>query len=168
LFLHQELPEFPTKCVTTTKTLAVKATIQYIDFEGRSDGESIRKLIESMKPKRTIVVRGSPESCQALYSFCLSTGKSTDSSISDNKAFIARRGETIDATIESHIYQVRLKDSLLSSLKFGKTRDAEVAWIDARLTYQVITTKQPKLLIEPFCYHPLKFWFIGRRFAGLG
>lgn len=95
-------------------------------------------------------------------------GKSTDSSISDNKAFIARRGETIDATIESHIYQVRLKDSLLSSLKFGKTRDAEVAWIDARLTYQVITTKQPKLLIEPFCYHPLKFWFIGRRFAGLG
>lgn len=132
----EELPEFPTKCVSTTKTLAVNATIQYIDFEGRSDGESIRKLIESMKPKRTIVVRGSPESCQALCSFCHSTGKSVDSGTSDNKAFIARKGETIDATIESHIYQVRLKDSLLSSLKFGKTRDAEVAWIDARLTYQ--------------------------------
>ena len=56
---------------------------------------------------------------------------------SDNKAFIAKKGETIDATIESHIYQVRLKDSLLSSLLFGKARDAEVAWIDARLTYQV-------------------------------
>ena len=59
---------------------------------------------------------------------------------SDNKAFIARKGETIDATIESHIYQVRLKDSLLSSLSFGKARDAEVAWIDARLTYQVNLT----------------------------
>lgn len=56
----------------------------------------------------------------------------------DNKAFIARKGETIDATIESHIYQVRLKDSLLSSLTFGRARDAEVAWIDSRLTYQVI------------------------------
>ena len=43
----------------------------------------------------------------------------------------------MDATIESHIYQVRLKDSLLSSLVFGKARDAEVAWIDARLTYRV-------------------------------
>ena len=46
----------------------------HIDFEGRSDGESIIKLIESMKPKRTIVVRGSPESCQALQNLCLSTG----------------------------------------------------------------------------------------------
>lgn len=59
---------------------------------------------------------------------------------SDNKVFLARKGETIDATIESHIYQVRLKDSLLSSLTFGKTRDGcEVAWIDARLTYRVRT-----------------------------
>ena len=47
----------------------------HIDFEGRSDGESIIKLIESMKPKRTIVVRGSAESCQALQNLCLSTGK---------------------------------------------------------------------------------------------
>jgi len=132
----EELPECPTKCITTTTTLAVNASILYIDFEGRSDGKSILKLIESMKPKRTIVVRGSPDSCQAMYDFCLSTGRSTDGSTSDNKAFIARKGETIDATIESHIYQVRLKDSLFSSLKFGKTKDAEVAWIDAKLTYQ--------------------------------
>ena len=59
--------------------------------------------------------------------------------MSENKAFIARKGEVIDATIESHIYQVRLKDSLLSSLIFGRTRDAEVAWIDARLTYKVLS-----------------------------
>ncbi|XP_046656106.1 probable cleavage and polyadenylation specificity factor subunit 2 isoform X2 [Daphnia pulicaria] len=122
--------ECPTKCISTTTTLAINASIMHIDFEGRSDGESIIKLIESMKPKRTIVVRGSSESCQALQNLCLSTGSS------DNKAFIARKGETIDATIESHIYQVRLKDSLLSSLLFGKAKDAEVAWIDARLTYQ--------------------------------
>ncbi len=105
-----------------------------------------------MKPKRTIVVRGSPESCQALQNFCLSTGNLTVAMVegyalhlwflvtgsADNKAFIAKKGETIDATIESHIYQVRLKDSLLSSLVFGRARDAEVAWIDARLTYQVL------------------------------
>ncbi len=35
---------------------------------------------------------------------------------------------------------MRLKDSLLSSLSFGKAKDAEVAWIDARLTYQVNLT----------------------------
>ena len=111
-----------------------------------------------MKPKRTIIVRGSVDSCQALYNTCLSIGikfirssivlkfiltfnhlgKNPDGLPSDNKVFIARKNETIDATIESHIYQVRLKDSLLSSLIFGKARDGgEVAWIDSRLTYQV-------------------------------
>ena len=48
-----------------------KAGILYIEFEGRSDGESIENLIESIKPKRTILVRGSLESCQKLQSFCL-------------------------------------------------------------------------------------------------
>ena len=71
---------------------------------------------------------------------------------SDNKAFIARKGETIDATIESHIYQVRLKDSLLSSLSFGKARDAEVAWIDGRLTYQINLTIVKLLLFSNGAY----------------
>ena len=137
MLIVKESTEWPTKCIVTTTTLKVSANIQYIDFEGRSDGESIQKLIETMKPKRTIIVRGSMDSCQALYNFCIPTGKGADAT-SDNKAFIARKGETIDATIESHIYQVRLKDSLLPSLIFGKARDAEVTWIDAQLTYKVI------------------------------
>ena len=107
----------------------------HFDFEGWSDGESIIKILESLKPKWTVVVRGLPESCQALKNLCLLTGK-TDIKVanwnikvakyvdlnllaylesSDNPAFIAQKGETIVATIESHIYQVRLKDSSLST-----------------------------------------------------
>ncbi len=33
----------------------------------------------------------------------------------------------------SHLIQVRLLDSLVSSIEFSKTRDAELAWIDAIL-----------------------------------
>ena len=73
--MKQETAEWPTKCIVTPTTLKVNANIQYIDFEGRSDGESIQKLIETMKPKRTIIVRGSLESCQALYNFCVPSGK---------------------------------------------------------------------------------------------
>ena len=88
-------------------------------------------------------------------------GRSTDGSTSDNKAFIARKGETIDATIESHIYQVRLKDSLFSSLKFGKTKDAEVAWIDAKLTYQVNIARKKhtkRLILKCINWH-FSFFF---------
>lgn len=63
----REAPEWPTKCISTTTTLAINASVQYIDFEGRSDGESVQKIIESMKPKRTIVVWETHDRCQALY-----------------------------------------------------------------------------------------------------
>merc|ERR1740124_791949 len=53
--------EIPTKCVTTPIRLQIKAQIQYIDFEGRSDGESIHKCLMQMKPRRVIIVRGSTE-----------------------------------------------------------------------------------------------------------
>ena len=46
------------------------------------------------------------------------------------KVLIPRAGHPVDATTESHIYQVRLRDSLVSSLTFSKGRDAEVAWLD--------------------------------------
>ena len=41
-----ELEEPPTKCVSNQVTVRVAAQVLFIDFEGRSDGESIRKLME--------------------------------------------------------------------------------------------------------------------------
>jgi cleavage and polyadenylation specificity factor subunit 2 len=88
--------------------------------------------------------------------------------VSENKAFIARKGEVIDATIESHIYQVRLKDSLLSSLIFGRTRDAEVAWIDARLTYKVLSVGILLHLEQTLINADFPFCTLGGRFTRLG
>ena len=41
-----EMEEAPTKCVSQTVTVRVAAQVLFIDFEGRSDGESIRKIVE--------------------------------------------------------------------------------------------------------------------------
>ena len=40
------MEEAPTKCVSQTGTVRVAAQVLFIDFEGRSDGESIRKIVE--------------------------------------------------------------------------------------------------------------------------
>lgn len=42
------MEEAPTKCVSQTVTVRVAAQVLFIDFEGRSDGESIRKIVEVM------------------------------------------------------------------------------------------------------------------------
>ena len=52
--LFLETGEVPTKCVCTQETMHISANVVYIDFEGRSDGESIRKIITQIKPRQLV------------------------------------------------------------------------------------------------------------------
>jgi hypothetical protein len=53
--------------------------------------------------------------------------------IASDRVFTPRVGDVVDATIESHIYQVTLSDSLMCSLLFQPVKDAELSWIDAKI-----------------------------------
>ncbi|KAK0084884.1 hypothetical protein PV326_006112, partial [Microctonus aethiopoides] len=122
--MHPEIAsDIPTKCIQVTRTINVNASIMYIDFEGRSDGESLRKILAQLRPRRVVLVRGSKNDCEVLAQQAQSVGA---------RVFILEQGETLDATMETHIYQVRLTDSLLSGLNFVRARGGyEVAWVDA-------------------------------------
>uniref|UniRef100_A0A3B3QC40 Cleavage and polyadenylation specificity factor subunit 2 n=1 Tax=Paramormyrops kingsleyae TaxID=1676925 RepID=A0A3B3QC40_9TELE len=130
--MDQDLSDVPTKCTSTTETIEIKARVTYIDYEGRSDGDSIKKIINQMKPRQLVIVHGPPEASLDLAESCkVFSGK-------DIKAYTPKLQETVDATSETHIYQVRLKDSLVSSLQFCKAKDMELAWIDGVLDMRVI------------------------------
>lgn len=113
--------------------LDINCSVQFIDFEGRSDGESLKKIISLIKPRRLILVRGSPDATMSLASYCQTSVQ--------GKIFTPQLHEIIDATTESHIYQVRLKDSLVSSLYFARAKDAELAWVDGELVMKDDETK---------------------------
>ncbi|XP_060555652.1 cleavage and polyadenylation specificity factor subunit 2-like [Ruditapes philippinarum] len=121
----QDVSEVPTKCIAVTVTLDINASIQYIDFEGRTDGESMRKILNQIKPRQLILVHGSEEATQSLAEYC----RNTQGMIQGN-VFTPKIGETVDATTESHIFQVKLKDYVVTALEFSKAKDAELAWID--------------------------------------
>lgn len=128
--MNLPLPEFlpiekPTKCITSRKIIDIKANVQFIDFEGRSDGESLMKILSQLRPRRVVVVRGSESSSQLVASHC-------EQNIG-SKVFTPHRGEVIDATTETHIYQVRLTEALVSELEFQKGKDAEIAWINGKI-----------------------------------
>nr|CAD7431533.1 unnamed protein product [Timema monikensis] len=118
--------EVPTKCISMMRTVRVAAQIQFIDFEGRSDGESVQKILSQLRPRRLILVRGTPESTKSLVAHCRQW--------SGGRVFAPSRGEVVDATTETHIYQVRLTDALVSSLELKKGKEAELAWLDAQIT----------------------------------
>ena len=53
--------------------------------------------------------------------------------IVQGKILTPRLFENVDATTERHIFQVKLKDSLFSSLLFAKAKDTEIAWVEGVL-----------------------------------
>ena len=83
--------------MTVTRSVPVNASITFIDFEGRSDGESLQKILAQLRPRRVILVRGTPKDTEVLSQQAQSIGA---------RVFIPSRGETVDATTETHIYQV--------------------------------------------------------------
>ncbi|XP_077995100.1 cleavage and polyadenylation specificity factor subunit 2-like [Glandiceps talaboti] len=133
--MEQDMSNVPTKCVAKDTMVDINCPVIFIDFEGRSDGESMRKIISIMKPKQLILVHGTAEATSSFADYCKSiTGI--------NKVLLPQTHETVDATMESHIFQVKLTDALVSSLEFSKAKDAELAWIDGQLelTANVVDT----------------------------
>jgi len=56
VFVFLDILEVPTKCVRSMETFDVFAKILFIDFEGRSDGESIRKIISQIRPRQLVSI----------------------------------------------------------------------------------------------------------------
>lgn len=83
------------------------------------------KILSQLRPRRVVIVRGNETSTQHMAKHCeLNLGA---------RVFTPNRGEIVDATTETHIYQVRLTEALLSQLEFKKGKDAEIAWIDGQI-----------------------------------
>ena len=95
--------------------------------------------MQQVRPHRMILVRGREDqagtmaaTCQALWK---RAAESSGHTHADAPIYVPANGETVDATTESFIYQVKLPESLVSQLLFSKGRDGMLAWVDGRITY---------------------------------
>ncbi|KAL1512753.1 hypothetical protein ABEB36_002291 [Hypothenemus hampei] len=135
-----EIPEVPTKCIALERTIQVNCQVQYIDFEGRSDGESLTKILSQLRPRRVIVVHGTPENTEIIAKHCRDNINA--------RVFTPQRGEIVDATSETHIYQVRLTDALVSQMDFQKAKEAEVAYINAQIVVRETQSDAKRLTLD--------------------
>ena len=117
------IEEVPTQCISSKETFDVQANVIFIDFEGRSDGESMKKIILQIRPRMLVLIGGNAASTENMAEFC----RSKDI----QRVYTPHTHQVIDATTESHIYQVKLLDSVVSALNFAKAQETELAWIDA-------------------------------------
>lgn len=97
-----------------------------------------------MKPRRLIITRGNKDSVNALLTACTRLSPET-------VVYLPKLNEAIDATTESHIYQVKLTDAMVSTLNMRRGKDAELAWVEADVMVEDTTTEDisRKILDKP-------------------
>ncbi|CAO2821178.1 unnamed protein product [Amaranthus hypochondriacus] len=115
----------PSKVVSTESTIQVKCSLIYMDFEGRSDGRSIKSILSHVAPLKLVLVHGSAEATEHLKQHC--------SKHVCPHVYAPQIGETIDVTSDVFAYKVQLTEKLMSNVLFKKLGDYEIAWVDAEV-----------------------------------
>jgi hypothetical protein len=65
-------PEIPTKCIFRNIEVEINCTIKYIDFEGRSDGRSIKKIVARVNPRKMVSISFNLSLSLSVFLFLLS------------------------------------------------------------------------------------------------
>lgn len=113
----------PSKVVSNELTVQVKSSLIYMDYEGRSDGRSIKSILSHVAPLKLVLVHGSAEATEHLKQHCL---KHVCPHV-----YAPHIEETIDVTSDLCAYKVQLSEKLMSNVLFKKLGDYEIAWVDA-------------------------------------
>ena len=121
--VEEEVQEAPTKLVSETREVHIRATILSVDFEGRADGKSVRTLITQTSPRRIVLVHGSTSDTNALKTQLAASLPGVD--IDTPNA-----GETIECTSASATYKIRLSDALVQKAKLRDMAGYKVGWIN--------------------------------------
>ncbi|KAI1112519.1 beta-lactamase-like protein [Nemania sp. NC0429] len=118
----------PSKLVTTTGRISVKLQIDFVDFTGIHDKRSLHMLIPLIQPRKLILVGGSSDDTMTLASDCkkLMVEGSFD-------IYTPSMGTTIDASVDTNAWVVKLAPTLVKQLKWQSVRGLSIATVTGRL-----------------------------------
>ncbi|CAM0948434.1 unnamed protein product [Alopecurus aequalis] len=98
------LDSAPSKVISNEMTVQVKCSLAYMDFEGRSDGRSVKSVIAHVAPLKLVLVHGSAEATEHLKMHCAKN--------SDLHVYAPQIEETIDVTSDLCAYKGDLRSQL--------------------------------------------------------
>ncbi|KNC99735.1 uncharacterized protein SPPG_05115 [Spizellomyces punctatus DAOM BR117] len=127
--IRPEEDKIPSKYITRETNLKIRCKVMYIDFEGRSDGRSVKNILPQVAPRKLILIHGSEEATDDLAGYCAETESMT------TEIYTPHVNECINVSAATNIYQVKLTDSLVSSLKVAAIADYELAYVSGIIRF---------------------------------
>eukprot|EP00850_Spirogloea_muscicola_P008938 SM000049S16709 [mRNA] locus=s49:243078:248533:+ [translate_table: standard] len=115
--------EAPSKVVTEDVTLQIRCQLAYLDFEGRSDGRSMKTIIAHVNPMKMVLVHGSAKAMEHLKEHC-------EQHVCPF-VYAPHIGEWADVSSDQRAIKVQLTEALMSKVFFSKQLDSyEVVWVN--------------------------------------
>ncbi|KAL7423212.1 hypothetical protein Q5752_002512 [Cryptotrichosporon argae] len=126
-------PEPPSKFVSETVDVALRASVWYVDMEGQHDGQAIKTIVSDLQPRKLVLVRSTPGPTQTLLNFFSPRFAPTD-------VFCTSTGERV--TVGEHVqsYSLQLGDSIAGLVKWSRFEGYDVAMVDGKIAFAAGST----------------------------
>lgn len=129
----------PSKLVITKETVSANLRIAFVDFSGLHDKRSLNMLIPLIAPRKLILVSGNEEETMALATDCkklLGASAIEDGSSTKADVYTPAVGVSVDASVDTNAWVVKLADPLVKRLKWQNVRGLGIVTVTALLVGQ--------------------------------
>ncbi|KAK2808363.1 hypothetical protein FQN50_004748 [Emmonsiellopsis sp. PD_5] len=136
---EEQSVEGPSRATFTHSTFRLNARIAFVDFSGLHDKRSLEMLIPLIQPRKLILTAGLKEETLALAAECrnlltVKAGVELESSVESLiDIFTPALGETVDASVDTNAWMVKLSSSLVKRLKWQNVRSLGVVTLAGEL-----------------------------------
>ncbi|EFE41951.1 hypothetical protein TRV_03308 [Trichophyton verrucosum HKI 0517] len=120
----QTLIEGPSKATIVHSSISLNARLAFVDFAGLHDKRSLEMLIPLIQPRNLILIGGTKDETMALAAECrnllaANRGAGTTSTTKLGvDVFTPSIGDTVDASVDTNAWMVRLSRPLVRRLKW--------------------------------------------------
>ena len=141
-----EVITVPSKVTYKASLVQANLRIAYIDFAGLHDQRSLSMLIPLIQPRKLILVGGTTSETTYLaedsrQKLNLGSGGGTEGSA--NTVFTPYMGETINASVDTNAWTVKLSEALVRRLNWQNVKDLGVVTLMGLLT-AITVNEQPQ------------------------
>ncbi|OIW26563.1 hypothetical protein CONLIGDRAFT_480404 [Coniochaeta ligniaria NRRL 30616] len=125
----------PSKLTMSSTTITVNLRIAFVDFSGLHDKRSLTMLIPLIQPRKLILVAGSEDETLSLAADCkklLAAQLGTDEENAID-VFTPKVGVSIDASVDTNAWVVKLAEPLVKRLKWQNVRGLGIVTVTGLL-----------------------------------
>jgi cleavage and polyadenylation specificity factor subunit 2 len=128
--------EAPRKVMFSTRTLTLQLRIAHLDFAGLHEKRDLQMLIPLIRPRKLILISGDIAETRTLADECRQLLSDGGDQIAD--VFAPIIGETVDASVDTNAWSVKLSRQLIKKLVWQNVKGLGVVAITGRLDAEMI------------------------------